>query len=512
MDPNENNPAPAVPEPTAPATPAEPVATAAEPVAPAESVTPVAPAEPAAEPTVATEPVAPLEPATPVEQTVPTEPIQPEGPAVPATAAPAETPAATPAGSPAPAPTSTQPENPADNPVVPDSTVEPAKKSKSKIIAIAAAGIVLVGGATVAAITISSNNNPEKVALEAATKLVSSKSTSVTGTIELKRSTMLDNEDSVTYVKPGSDQPFFYDTVTIELDAAKDGLPFKTEAKMKLKSSTLNGYDIEFSLGEAMVSDGTVYIKLEGLQALYDKFAALFSMSEYKMIVDKVGEIISDVEGTWWRISIPEIAESTYGSILSTSDVEKVKSVYDCAVSTANKALSDTDTISKFYKNHPFINIEKSDTKINSFTGDIYSMSLKPKELAGFINEGITSSYASEIQSCVKEINPNMSELEAIPEDKIDDDMLSNLPNMFVDIKDRTIQGFYINHTNGAFDIKADLRINYDQKAITAPDNSKSYEELMTKIQSIFGTSYTTDCDLDNSNCEIDYDLDFEEI
>ena len=411
-----------------------------------------------------------------------------ETPATPE--APAENPAGEmkePAVEPAPAVPATPSPVPFTEAVKPTTPApEQSKKSKKGLIIGLAAGAVAVLGIGGFAVAYSVDTKPENIAMSAVADLLSSKTISVTGVLDLKAlKTAKDCNGSTT--KCGSVSEFESAKLTLE-EAKDDSNETSTNATLEV---VFNGKTIKLSLGTVYLKDHTIYIKMSGLKAAvneamsaaddteFDKYATL-----YQSLIE---EIVGAVDDVWWKINVPELIDEYEDMAASTKDA--IKAEYQCAVDTVDKIFARQDKYVDIYKKNTFITLEeyKGDKKPSS-KGTPYTVKLDAKKLTSFSNEMAKEADDLGFTKCIYESQGRTYQERERVEVKEEDvaDSISDFPEVIVTVENgffsHTLTGLYYSNTTDVFDGYLDLTFSKKSQDVSAPAGAKDAKELITTI------------------------------
>lgn len=496
--------------------PAETPIVEAAPEAPAENV----PAEEAA-------PEAPAE-NTPAEPETPAE----NKPAEEAPEAPAEN---TPAEPETPAENKPAEEAaPAENTPVVEATPTPAapatpKKKHTGLIAGIAAAVVVVGGGAGFALY---KNNPDVVAVEAITSLINAKQLSYTMETEMLPA----DSDSVSGIK------------SMKMTFA--GL-YDNNGEIKSEATATLSVDVEDSdepikvtVGSAVVKDYTIYVKLDDLKESFEVVKDFLEENGTDLgeLEDFIEDTIKKIDGVWWKISIDDILDIT-GT--KGQDAKLVKGIYNCITDTIERESSKSSTYADLYKEHKFINLEKYDgskdysKKLGA--GTIYTAKFDGGELAEYLNGTLKSIDTDSIKTCLDEAglsNAESIDFSRLKEDPIDKETvksaLKDAPKFYVSINGffaHTLTGIYVPNvadessatftgditmkfTQGKGDFKSTLDTG---SAKSISDLKETIEEIVEEAQSLnlrnrrpsyLDDDYDYDFDDDDDDYDYDYDLD----
>ena len=374
-------------------------------------------------------------------------------------------------------------------------TAENVQKEKKKLSPkalvgiIAAALLVLIGG-TVAAITLVANN-PQNIAGQAITKLLKQQSNQISGTIDLSVNT-ISTENFQTDTATNS-----YSAIHVDLSTNRSGIENSTTATVTVKGAIS---DLTFKFDEVFLKNGDLYLKTTSLTDMISSLLSqLNSMLEaagldeectvteeedclehitaksyaalYSEIFDRLGSFAQLVNGTWWKISLPEVAQE-FG--LATD----FASTYNCAVGALDQIVSDSDTLVSTYEQHPFVVFERSDKTVSGFVGTAYQASLDETQFKSF-----ATSFADQLKPCftTDDTTPNVDGLMSIVS-KL------NAQKYYLDIDQDSheIRGFYTNFAQNYYTFAANLRISNAPAQVLTPESARPASDLFAPALELF--------------------------
>ena len=447
--------------------------------APAEEAAPEAPAE-----------NTPAEPETPAEN-APAEEAAPEAPAENAPAEP-EAPAENkPAEEPAPAETPAVEATPAAPAVeaAPATPAAPKKKHTGLIAGIAAAAVVVGGGAGFAIY----KNNPDVVAVEAITSLINAKQLSYTVESEMLPA----DEDAVEGIKS---------IKMIFAGLYDNNGEIKTEATATLSVDVEDLDDpIKVTVGSAMVKDYTAYIKLDDLKESFDAVKDILEDKEIELgdeLEDFIDSTIKKIDGVWWKVGIDDILDVAE---IKGSSAKQAKAVYNCITDAIDRESAKNSAYADLYKEHKFINFEKYDggkdfsKKLGA--GTVYAATIDGEEFAEYMNGALKEIDTDSIKSCLSEagISNLDNAFEQFKKDPIEKsqfkDAFKNMPKLYVSVDGffaHTLTGIYIPNTfeDSSADFTGDIVMKFTQgkgdfKSTLDTGSAKSISDLKDTIEEI---------------------------
>ncbi|MBR1802334.1 hypothetical protein IJ768_03910 [Candidatus Saccharibacteria bacterium] len=458
-----------------------------------------------------------------------------EMPSEPPVETPAEAPAEAPVETPAPAPiaestsesvaepTPTEPTSapepvatpaieptpvvaaPAVEPVAP--TAAPGKKKGGKkglIIGCVAGAVVLLGGGGVAAAYMV-NNTPENAILSAVSDLFTRESMTLSGYVEISNTS--DKSDDCTGSDVYSTNCVSYSSpvtrVRLDLENSVDAdKETKTTATFTV---TYNEKDIKITVDSVVVKDYTVYVSLSNLkQAVKDVMSAASNEYVYgdyvELYEDLIDKVAGEVEGTWWKISVPDLVDST--DQIDSSSKTAIKETYSCVVDVANKAAKDGSKYADIYKSNQFITAKKYEGgKKPSASGTLYSVTLDAEKFASFANAMADQVDSYGIEDCLKKldgvngVSTSYSKTTVKAEsftdafEEISDGLIIAVNNGFFSHK---LSGAYFEYAKNNASVIVDLKLEDLKGTISAPSNTKDASELVETVTNAYNEWYET--------------------
>ena len=369
---------------------------------------------------------------------------------------------------------------PSDNIVFTDKP----KKSKTGLIIGIICALIILGGAGVFIALYAINNQPENIIASSIDKFVNAKNISTTGTISL------DFDEDTTGI----------DEAALTLGAATSSSD--ETGNLSLAVTLADGTEIEnLSVGETLMNDGTLYLKFDGLEELYDKYLSQYllgytavdiedyntdttvDVEEYATTVSTYyADIISQIDGEWFEISIDDVLDSDYLSSIMDSDSKKqIKNDYSCIMDTINNGQKYSKELSDLYNKHKFIIMTSGE---NSY----YNISFATTPLTDFLNGIYSTSLATDFFGCM---NVDASNVTVDSEDI--EDFVGQLPNIsakFDGFFGHELSALKITDENEAYTLNADLKFTYPNSLnISAPENAtpimERVEDIITNLSEI---------------------------
>ena len=269
-------------------------------------------------------------------------------------------------------------------PVAPVETPKTDKKGNKKglMIGCAVGAVALVGGGIGIAYAVS--NSPENIALSAISDFITAKNMTMSGTIAVQTNTTFSDAK-----------------VTIE-NTKTDSNEANTTATL---SVTYNGTEYKIKLGSVVVKDYTLYVQLDGLKDAVKaavKEAGDFGLAEYAEIYeDLIDNVVGEIDGVWWKISVPELVDEIEG--IASSQKDQIKDVYNCLVDVADKASKKGDDYARIYKSNAFVKLDKHEgSETYAGKGTAYDLTLDAAKLTSFANAMADEVDGLGVQDCIK--------------------------------------------------------------------------------------------------------------
>lgn len=353
------------------------------------------------------------------------------------------------------------------------SAEKPKKSKKGLIIGVSAGAVLILGGAGVAyALT----NTPENVALSAISNFLNTTNRSVNGTF------------SVEVLKKNSSFPLESASITLKTDMNSDN-ENATTAELKV---VYDDEEYSVSLGAVVIKDYTVYVSVDGIKEattkLMDNIFNSGSSSYLGIYEDLINQIAEEVDGTWWKISVPDLIDTVDATV---SEKSKMKEVYSCVVDAIDKI--DGSKYAEIYKKNAFVSIEKY-TGSNKFSGKgtPYTVSIDADKYVSFVNTAIDEMDGLGINDCIESANGIGGISTSYEVEKIDKaeakEMIEELPDMIATIDglfSHELTGIYMTKEDRTYSGKVDLTFSKLGHKIEAPADSKPATELYTNIMGV---------------------------
>ena len=324
--------------------------------------------------------------------------------------------------------------------------IEPKKKSKAGlIITLVVIFLLLIGGGVAFFIWMMSNESPENILKDSLAKLWTAENIQMTGT-------MTSESNGSKY--------------EVSFDGAKSGGNIGGSGKIKTK---YNGADIDIDFSASYIKGGEAYFKLEGLNKLTKMFesddddsSASSLMGNYSALLSSLlGSIVKKVDGQWYKIAAADAKKN-----------ESTKSL-GCMLEKLDSA-TDKDTMKKVadvYKEHPFVKVDK-DASVKEEDGVKY--------LAVIVDKDESKKFAEE----VKKIDAYKSIAECSDsETKSEKDESASDTKLTLGIKPWSHELVSVKASSEENKSSLDMKIVYDKKDISAPDDAKSIDKLGEDIE-----------------------------
>lgn len=436
----------------------------------------------------------------------------PEAPATPEVAPAPETPAeATPVIE-APAPEAAPaPETPAEK------APEAKKKSKKGLIIGCTIGAVAALGIGGFAFAYTMSNTEENIALSAISDLFNNHAKTISGYVEVTpiededdedgdiqtNSTVLkncvDDETGMTNKCGGGivarkKNPISRVRVDIENNTNADN-ENKTSATFLV---TYNDKDFKITVDSVVVKDYTLYVSISNLKetiknALTEvsKDSSMSSYSDYiELYEDLIDKVVGEVDGVWWKISIPDLIDSN--DSINASDKAKVKEAYSCVVDVANKASKDNGKFADIYKENAFVSIKKyTGSAKPSASGDLYTVNLDANKFANFANAMTDQIDSYGLEDCIKKldgvqgVNASYTK-ERVEASQFEDAFKEYNGNLIVAIDNgffsHKLSGIYMAKENESFRGVIDFKVENLKGTISAPSDAKNISDLVKNV------------------------------
>ena len=395
-------------------------------------------------------------------------------------------------------------------------------KKKAPVAAIAgvAAGVVVLGGVGAFAYT---SSRPENVALSAFSNFMNAKTISLSGTISALQ------ESSYTSGYVAGDTNTNKVELTFKSDAQK--LSNSTTASVSVKTADMEEA-IDVDLGAVFIDDGTLYLKVDKLKDALNKAVESSGDSSSAYIVELIlGDLVGDIEGQWWKISVDEVTEGLVkNGVISNSDKSKVDDGWACALDYLKESAERQSDVANIYKDNQFITLRAHEGDLKSSAGisldefkkagSLYDLSLDAAKLTSFANAAVGKMDTDSLTSCLVDkgviSESTKEETEEVKQEDVEK-ALENMPSIVVatsGLFSHKLTGFYVdyavdNSTSYKEDntkLTAALMFDYPGSvSISAPGDAKPVMELVNtvseKIEALNSSTYNN----------YDYDYNYED-
>jgi len=341
---------------------------------------------------------------------------------------------------------------------------EPTQK-KSKlglIITLVIVGVLLIGGAVFGLVWAQAQTKPENVVMGGLHNAIKSKAARVTGVLSMSGDAL----EEVGIAR-----------ISIEGKGENSVLPSSSEITIKVVTTDEDTFEIKAS--DIILADGVLYLKLDGLMETIEKVIP----EEMEEFVEYLGEVLEEVEGTWWKL---DIADFDFPA--------EVTGVYDCAVKTLVSLSLDPakDELIGLYKDWPLLDVEKAGRKQESYEG--YNVSLNTTNTVGFVNNLRGTNFYKDFASCMQAVDTSFTDFEDLAEDVMK--LPENMPvfTMFINPWSHQMKSIEMSYESVDEDAKivvtGGLTFEFlDTVNISAPEDAKPvmelFENVMVKICSL---------------------------
>jgi len=413
--------------------------------------------------------------------------------------APAEAPAETPA-EPTPVIEALKIEETTAN-TTPAAPAKEEKKGGKKGLAIGiAAGAVLVAGGGFA-VAYTMDNNEENIALSAIADLFSNRAKTVSGYFEL---TPLENDIQTNCIDGGIGTNCGGSSIrayTNPISRVRVDIKNSTNADNEANTSatflvTYNDKDFKLTVDSVVVKDYTLYVSVSNLkeaakQALEEVGKSTSGFSEYAdLYEDLINKVAGEIDGIWWKISIPELVDSI--DEISATDKAKIKETYSCVVDVANKAAKDGGKYADIYKKNAFVSISKYTGGYKpSATGDLYSIKLDANKFADFANAMTDQVDSYGLEDCMKKLDGVQGVSTTYEKEKVE---AKSFEEAFKSLSEDTVlvikNGFFSHKLSGIYYVNdgiglhgvLDMKIEDLTGTIAAPSDAKNVTDLVKNV------------------------------
>lgn len=386
------------------------------------------------------------------------------------------------------------------------------KKSKAGLVIGIICGLLILGGAGTFIAIYAINNQPENILMSSFEKFVNAKQISTTGTIDLD----LDGDTT------GIDKA----TLTLGLDQGSSS----EAGNLSLAITMADGTEVNsLSIGESMMSDGTLYLKFDGLEDFYQNFLSRY-LSSYAMAgeVDSIkadkantvslnsgnlatsstrtlvesnrtlvetndvlveprittgslgsyfAEIASQLDGEWFEISLSDILSSDYFSSMSNSEKNQIENGYNCVVDMFKNNQKYAKELTDIYNKNKFITMYSGEDSY-------YNIGITDTPFIAFLEATAKTSLISDLTTCTNSVVTSDIEVDT---DAVED-FLGQLPSIsakFDGFINHELSALKISSKNTGLSLEANLKFTYPNNLnISAPENATPIMERVDAIVS----------------------------
>ncbi|MBQ9019878.1 hypothetical protein IJ096_00945, partial [Candidatus Saccharibacteria bacterium] len=417
---------------------------------------------------------------------------------------------------------------------------KPKKSKKPLIITMVIIVILLLAAGATAAFAIV-RNQPEIVAADAITNLISANNLKLSGKINLNQPLPLSSrcfefredidsssnnsssvsesvEDNVCNTKIIPSVPAVTN-LTIDLnDVAQSQATSSAATTVTMTFNEDTSKTVTLNISETFVKDGTIYLKIDGLKNtintylnIMDEDSSLSSgnsnyMAQTEQLLDG---ILRSIDGNWWAISIPEIID--HESSLTTINKNGLKDAYSCVVSELNNTFSKNNTIANIYRDNQFISIKDnksnpSGTTKSGVSYNNYTINIKPNEFTTFYNQSIKQLDTSAFQTCLDKSSllSNIKISDSLTNSNLKSSdvasVIARVPAISVGITGwdhqlvaLSVHDQFKDSDGDPYGPTIDIDLNFDYPKdlnITAPSNAKSaidlYDDIVESLMTLY--------------------------
>lgn len=356
-------------------------------------------------------------------------------------------------------------------------------------------------------------NNPDKVALDAVTNLLSASNVTMNGTLTVKP---FDSDDSR--------------HMTLKLGSASNHLPNSTTASLEL--SLDDGQEINLNLGTVQMSDGVIYLQISKIMETIDGLGlTVAERAEY----EEVFSVLEVIDNEWWRISIPELIDDFE---FEDEQASGLKELYACTVNVMNEDVSGE--LTTLYRRQPFVEVKEiAQISANGMPGvmdykpafgnNLYEISLNESNLANFINALPATETAESFYSCYNNVMdkyaaegelPDHISAEDFDEVSASDFSFTDDQHFYMEVSQfgHQIQTLHFHQNDDDFVTSGQLTLGYSAVKVTPPDSYRPITELVDELTDLIMSEWTgdlyddypeDDCLYDDT-CHFDYDDDYD--
>lgn len=374
------------------------------------------------------------------------------------------------------------------------STSAPAR---GKRIAIISAIVVLVIGIAAVAGFLFWRSRPEVMAMDAVTNF-------------LNTTTAKANGNFVVDIDNGGQKG----QAVFAFDAEGAGIAHRLNGSLSIN---LDSESYQLSFKEAFTQDHVLYFQIDGIKETINGLS-----EDIKAGVGPILELFSDTidlaDGTWWRVSVPEVLEA-FSDQISPRDRKRYEVLYDCALDAVEKGAKNGE-LAEVYKKHPFVTIEKyQGDAFNDVKKTLYKVDVKVGKAREFIKEDFTQlTIYKDLKACMADADIDLDQYLNSAENSITEDESSESSEsteatfaVAIDGWSHRLTGIYLSVPAGEYtsSARANIEFSYPGKIeIPAPEGARPAKDLLE--QAIIDFSNLSDMmytSFDDSYYEYDDEL-----
>ena len=326
---------------------------------------------------------------------------------------------------------------------------QPKKKKTGLIIGVFVCLLIAVGcGVAAILLTMKGGGDPVTAAIGKLLSGNTSSNTSLSGSFEV----MIDNEDS-----PIS-------AVKVELDGkfVQNSMVNSSSAKITL-TPTAGSDKISFEASEVYSSDGSLYIKLDGVgDALediidltttktvtptnnldiqtemncYNEAGELTNCEEMVTdlssgMFDEIVAIVDLIDGEWLMITTDEMASLFDGYTSETGSLT-------CMLDLMDDVKSNNNSAAELYNKNPFVTSTTEGLTVSKHSNTLYKLGFDSEKLKSYLDSAKDNDLLNKVSSCMGQEVRGSIDTEALT------DALSELPDIYIEIdSNNDITRFY---------------------------------------------------------------------
>ena len=373
-----------------------------------------------------------------------------------------------------------------------ESAAIPKKKHKGLIFAVIFIVVLILTLGGFAAWYFLYYNNPEKVAYDAINGFLRQQAV-VTDGIMTGRAKTDTGEVLVTVATNNK-------STTSSADGAVTVKIGMLDANGELISD--NQYEVE--LGGIIMTDGVIYVRTGKLMESIDLF-----MEDMNVTLDEldtgtraVYNLLNDIDGEWWQISVPDVINS----VVEDPDLASAsKEFYACLINVAHSDVKGE--IADIYSLNRFVNISRSDTHGDGTTD--YNVEFDYDKMASFANAMIESGSMKSTENCLRkyivdDLGGDLKfENESADASKIQESLKDTSFIMSITDFGHELTGISISTKQGDSEFSGGFSFSHPEVTIEAPANYRPISDLVDMIVDTIMEVIVSDYDYD-----FDYDFD----